>query len=124
MRAPDWMHGWQIDHVEAHRGDVRQTRFRLAKRSAPCRVRGAGPGEHLVPGTKPRAHWIDDDAENAIVGGGSVAVVLRELRAVEPFARDVLAGVRLGNQSCHPRSIAIDPAFDGVFVFASFRDGE
>ena len=39
--SADWMDRRQIDHVEAHRGDVRQPRFRFAERAAARRIRRA-----------------------------------------------------------------------------------
>lgn len=47
-----------------------------------------------------------------------------EQRALEQLAGDVLTCLGLGDKSLEPRSEAIDPAFDRVFVFANLGNRE
>jgi len=56
---PDRVDGRQVDHVEAHLGDVPEAPLAVLERSVPTRLRRARSREHLVPGARSRPLPLD-----------------------------------------------------------------
>ncbi len=48
--APDWVDRRQVEHVEAHLGDVRQAGDDVAQGAVPAALAGRRPRKQLVPG--------------------------------------------------------------------------
>ena len=64
---PDRVDRRQVDHVEAHRRDLRQPLDAVAEGPVAARHPALGAREHLVPGGEPGQRPVDDDLELPVV---------------------------------------------------------
>ena len=88
-----------------------------ARRCAGCRRFRAGGDRRVCAVRTPFGEpWQGDGLDRT--------ARLNQLRALEQLARDVLAGIGFRDQAFQPRSEAIDPRFDRVFVLAKLGDRE
>ena len=62
-RAADGMDRRQVQHVEAHAGDVRQAGDHVAQRAVATRIGRGGAREQLVPGREPGPLAVHHDAQ-------------------------------------------------------------
>ena len=72
--AADGVNGRQVEHVEAHFGDVGQAGFAVPEGAMRARLRGAGTREHFVPGAEAGLGAIDGDGEFRLEAGCQAAV--------------------------------------------------
>ena len=99
----DGMDGREIDHVEAHLGDVGQALFAIGEGAVLAGLGRGGAGKELVPGAESGANRIDDDGEFAVGFGGEALVGIAEDKLVQGGIGGVdaeLFGLFAGAQDC------------------------
>ena len=77
------MNGGQIDHIEAHFGDVGQELFAIGEGAVDAGLGGGRTREEFIPGAEARANRIDNNGELAIGFGGEALVGVAESDLVE-----------------------------------------
>ena len=77
--APNRVDRWQVEHVEAHPGDIGQTLLGRLE-GAVAALGAGGAGEHLVPAAEPGQGRVDRHLElgRVTAGGGAVRVARDE----------------------------------------------
>ena len=63
MRCADRVYRWEVDNVEAHRGNCRQPTSRFPQRAAARWIGTIRTWKELVPGARARAHTLDPCTE-------------------------------------------------------------
>ena len=122
VRLADRVHGWQVDDVEAERGDVGQHRGNAAEAAPRAR-------EELVPGAEAGALAVDVDPEHGALDRALALAVRERLRRERATRRRVpspksalplgqlaaqvgLAGRDLAIVLVEPARVGIDPGLD------------
>ena len=79
MDAADGMDGRQVEHVEAHRGDVVETRDDVAEGAVTPGLIGGAPWKHLVPAREARLLRVDEQRHRrGTRGEAAIGVALDE----------------------------------------------
>jgi hypothetical protein len=72
--AANGVNGRQIEHVEAHLGDIGQALLHVLEGAVTARLVGGGAREHFIPRAEAGALAVHGDAQDALVGGAGAAV--------------------------------------------------